>query len=225
MAENLDVNVVAVVLEFLLYILFLLLPLIPTAIIYKLFPETKVAVTGPFQNWTVKATGAFAAYIVTAGIGIFLIVDTTRLINAMTFPAWKIRATIDLLDEHNKEIPLEPGDLNALTVSFKPDRDQTAGNLFDMRIPLVRPEDWPSIHVGLPGFLPTHLDLSKEVSDPKAIRDNFKRTIQLPRPIVLRQTKSTESSNVYNSMAPNLSHREPIETSSAHMVISEKGGE
>jgi hypothetical protein len=52
-----------------LWILYVLLPLIPAVVIFKLFPDTKVTVSGPLQNLTVNATGAFAAYVVTVALG------------------------------------------------------------------------------------------------------------------------------------------------------------
>jgi len=63
----------AVLYSFLLYVLYVLLPLIPAILIFRLFPDTKVSVTGPLQNLTLNATGAFAAYVVTAALGFFLV--------------------------------------------------------------------------------------------------------------------------------------------------------
>ncbi len=56
-----------------LYVLYVLLPLIPAVVTFWLFPEGTVAVEGPLQNLTVKATGAFAAYVVTVALGFFLV--------------------------------------------------------------------------------------------------------------------------------------------------------
>jgi hypothetical protein len=53
----------------LLQVLWVLLPLIPAVLIYRLFPDTKVGVSGPLANLTVRASGAFAGYLV-----VFLIV-------------------------------------------------------------------------------------------------------------------------------------------------------
>jgi hypothetical protein len=63
----------AVTYSFLLYTLFVLLPLIPAVLIFKLFPRVSVSVSGPFSNWTINATGAFAAYLVTATLGFLLV--------------------------------------------------------------------------------------------------------------------------------------------------------
>jgi hypothetical protein len=63
----------AVIYSFCLYVLYVLLPLIPAVLIFRLFPDTKVSVAGPFQNLTLNATGAFAAYVVTVALGFFLV--------------------------------------------------------------------------------------------------------------------------------------------------------
>ncbi|MEY3107246.1 MAG: hypothetical protein RIT35_1424, partial [Pseudomonadota bacterium] len=59
-----DANIAAVLLSCLLYSLYVLLPMIPSIVIYRLFPDTKVALSGPISNLTLKSTGAFSAYIV-----------------------------------------------------------------------------------------------------------------------------------------------------------------
>lgn len=220
--ENLDPDIVAVALSLLLYVFYVLLPIGPAVIIYRLFPETKVALHGPFQNFTLNATGAFAAYIVTAGLGYFLVIETTRLINGITFPAWKIRAHIELLNENKEPIALQEGDLSGLTVTFKPERDQGLGHFFDMRIPLARADDWPMIQVGLPGFSSKPVVLADEVADKSAIIINSKRFIQLPKPIVLIQNRSRD---IYNPLAAELRPVDPAARSSTSLIASGHGGE
>lgn len=220
--EHFDADVIAVALSLLLYVIYVLLPIGPAVIIYKLFPQTTVALHGPFQNFTLNATGAFAAYIVTAGLGYFLVVDTTRLINGMTFPAWRIRAQIELLNENKEPIAIHENDLNALTVTFKPERDQGLGHFFDMRIPLARPGDWPMIQVGLAGFSSKPVVLADEVSDKNAVIINSKRFIQLPRPIVLHQNKSRD---VYNPLAAPLPTVDATASRSITLTARAHGGE
>lgn len=70
----------AIVQSYVLYALFLLMPLIPAVLMLKLFPNDKIAVSGPLQTWTFNATGAFAAYIITAGLGYFLVHNTEQII-------------------------------------------------------------------------------------------------------------------------------------------------
>ena len=56
-----------------LLLVWVMLPLLPAILIYKVFPDTKVTASGPFANLTVATSGAFAAFlIVLAGIGPFV---------------------------------------------------------------------------------------------------------------------------------------------------------
>jgi hypothetical protein len=45
-------------------ILLLLLPLVPSIIVYKISPKDKVGIGGVFHAFTINATGAFAAYLI-----------------------------------------------------------------------------------------------------------------------------------------------------------------
>lgn len=75
----------AVIFSFCLYLFYVLLPLVPAVLIFRMFPETKVTVSGPLQNLTLNSTGAFAAYVVTVALGFFLVqyievqISSTRL--------------------------------------------------------------------------------------------------------------------------------------------------
>jgi hypothetical protein len=68
MSDNL-----AIFCSFCLYVLYVLLPLAPAIIIFKLFPDTKVTLSGPLQHFTINATGAFGAYVATVALGFFLV--------------------------------------------------------------------------------------------------------------------------------------------------------
>src|SRR5579863_8544360 len=61
----------AVLYSFGLYLLYVLLPIVPAVVIFWLFPDSKVWVSGPLQNLTMKTTGAFAAYVVTVSLAFF----------------------------------------------------------------------------------------------------------------------------------------------------------
>lgn len=72
---------------YIVFILFFIIPLIPSILIYKLFPDTKVSASGPFSGLNLKTSGAFAAYICTLIAGVFIINNTIDLIK--TNSTWK----------------------------------------------------------------------------------------------------------------------------------------
>ena len=71
----------AVLYSFALYVLYVLLPIVPAVVIFKLFPDTKVAVSGPLQKLTVKTSGAFGAYVATVALGFFLVQGVEKRID------------------------------------------------------------------------------------------------------------------------------------------------
>src|SRR5262245_53473544 len=84
---------------------FLILPLIPTIVIYKLFPETSVTVSGPLSKLTVNATGAFAAYVTTVMLGYFLVSDIAGTLRRMELARWKVVVKLELQDVTGNAIP------------------------------------------------------------------------------------------------------------------------
>src|SRR5258707_15225279 len=80
------------------HIIWVLLPLAPAVLIYWLFPNTPVAVSGPLSGLTGRAGGAFGAYL-----GVLLLTSgQLRTIDqpiAMLYsPLWNIRGTVQLID-------------------------------------------------------------------------------------------------------------------------------
>ena len=75
------------------------MPLLPAILIYRLFPNTQVAASGPLAGLTVKASGAFAAYLVVF-VFIFPLVSTTGdAIGSGVRPFWEITGEIKLVDQ------------------------------------------------------------------------------------------------------------------------------
>lgn len=56
-----------------LYSFYILLPIVPALIIYKIAPKTPIRTTGTLNGVTFKAGGAFAAYVIVALLGFFII--------------------------------------------------------------------------------------------------------------------------------------------------------
>ena len=74
-----------------LHTVWVLLPLVPAILIYWLFPNTAVAVSGPLASLTVRASGAFAAYLAVFLVTYPLVQRTEQTIGGFQHPFWKIR--------------------------------------------------------------------------------------------------------------------------------------
>ncbi len=129
-----DTNIAAVLLSCLLYSLYVLLPMIPSIVIYRLFPDTKVALSGPLSNLTLKSTGAFSAYIVVVVLGFFLIKNTHTIIAGMVQPMWTIKATLELQDTNGKRLD-DQSALKYMDVFLKPDLRKKEGEFIELQVP------------------------------------------------------------------------------------------
>jgi hypothetical protein len=141
-------------LSFALQAIYILVPIIPAALIYHWFPDTKVTATGKVtSNWTVKAGGAFAAYIVTVLLGFFLADGTQKMISAMTDSTWTVTGDVKLLDKDGNIVPDADKFLKSLDVEIHPPPRDFSGTRLVVRMPVQKddPSDY-SIHVSIPEF-------------------------------------------------------------------------
>jgi hypothetical protein len=182
-----DTNVIAVLLSFGLYLLYVLLPLIPAILIYRLFPDTKVAVSGPLAGLTLKASGAFAAYVVVVVLGVFLVKDTHTIIAGSTQPVWTIRAQVELYDRAGKKVD-DQSSLQYLEVVLNPDIRAREGSFIRLQVP------------GTANQLPEYLISFKlkqfgeqtisiaELGKQEVEVDDFKRILKIIQPIKIIQS-------------------------------------
>ncbi|MFH1853406.1 MAG: hypothetical protein ABIA75_13790 [Candidatus Neomarinimicrobiota bacterium] len=103
-----------IIYSFLLYLLFITLPLIPALLIYKIFPETQVGATGLLGNLKINATGAFAAYLITSILGFFIITHIQGEITNLRYQTWEVKGVVKYLDKDKNLIPFQD-ELVALT--------------------------------------------------------------------------------------------------------------
>lgn len=129
-----DQNTSAVLLSITVYALYVLLPLIPSVIIYKMFPETKVTAEGSISNWKIKSGGAFAAYVVVVLLGHFIIDQTQDIIGGMSVCTWTIHGQVLLKDKDDQPVPGNTL-LQTLDITLMPDIITKQNQVVDVRIP------------------------------------------------------------------------------------------
>jgi len=179
-----DKNTAAVLFAFLLYLLFVLLPLVPTVLIYKFFPEEKVTATGVFSNFRFNATGAFAAYVVTVFLGYFLVTKIHKQICQISNPSWTIKAEVNLKDPHGNEIN-RPHLLETLNVLIDPELKTTKGNKVILKLPGDR-STWATtmIKFEIPGFGFSTIDLGD--ASKTATIDEYDLVMNLDKPVYIK---------------------------------------
>jgi len=163
-----------------LYTLWVLLPLVPSILIYWLFPSTSVAVSGPLANLTVRAGGAFAAYLVIFLVTYYPIVQHAQdVAGGIQHPFWTITGEVKLLDKDGNEINYEKP-LEHMVVypqSFRRD-------VYFLRIYIPQTEEvLPSLILKIPEWNSTNAYKLEEPSDLLAI-DYAHKTIKITKPII-----------------------------------------
>ena len=150
-----------ILLSFALFALYFLLPIIPAVIIYKLFPKTTADVSGPLGGLTIKTGGAFAAYVVTVVLGATLVSKIDDRIAAMSTPVWEVNARIEFRDNQGRVIG-DPQDIvKDVKVMIHPSLEELIYPEFTMRLPLAKPDLWPTLVFQAPGFKPHPIHLKK----------------------------------------------------------------
>jgi hypothetical protein len=179
-------NVLALLYLLLLFSAWLLIPLIPAWITYRITPDQKVGLRGPLEKLTVRASGAFAAYFILLYFSHSLVATGgLPIIGGMATPSvWTFKADIVAIDEAGKPIQI-PESIQALDVSFKPDIHQLGKSKILVRLP-YNPENWPFLTVTIPNFGGAEIDL-KTLSGVDL--NHFKKTVELQGPITVRQAR------------------------------------
>lgn len=168
---------------FALLIIWVLIPLVPAILIYRLFPDTKVSLTGPLSNLTLRATGAFAAYAVVLLIAFFLVQPMHNKICGMSDEVWRVNAHVRIIDESGQ--PVSGQDLfESMTVEVSPDLFHVTQD----SVKLTLPKDsrgWPDLVFHIPDFGGATVNLETEKSNLEI--DRGERIVTLRTPVTIRE--------------------------------------
>jgi hypothetical protein len=122
-----------------IYLLWLLVPLIPAVLIYKLFPKTEVVAKGPFAGLTLNMSGAFAAYFILCLLSYSWVDHAYVALSDLKHLAWTVRGTFKMVDKDGKVI--HPGDefFSKICVRTQPVttdfRDTEESGTFEFTVP------------------------------------------------------------------------------------------
>ena len=120
------------------HIIWVLLPLAPAVLIYLLFPNTPVAVSGPLSGLTVRAGGAFGAYLVVLLLTYGQLRTIDQSIAMLDSQFWNVRGTVQLID--SKARPIDSPDLlQKLVVVTKPETHLI--DKYEIRLRIVQETD------------------------------------------------------------------------------------
>jgi len=166
------------------HILWVLLPLAPAVLIYWLFPNTPVTVSGPLSGLTVRAGGAFGAYLVVLLLTYGQLRTINQSISMLESQFWNVKGTVQLID--SKARPIDSPDLlQKYMVVTKPDTHMF--DKYEIRLRIVQEMD---------GSLPITVIKIPEFGEHRIMwasgkKDEFKRTITFTAPLKIQQESST----------------------------------
>ena len=165
-------EIIAVMLYVVVYLVYVFLPLIPARLVYKWFPDTQASASGQVSMVKFKLGGVAAMYIVTVAIGAVLVDrgNFDDLIRRMTEPTWEVFVPLEF--KNNKEkIAMKQILTRAVVVNTDPSRDRLTEKGFYLKLPLRKPDDWPTVYLEFPGFEPQLVELKELLNSP----ENFDR--------------------------------------------------
>ena len=110
-----------IILSFVMCFIWVLLPMVPSIIIYRIFPESKVGASGVLANLKINATGAFAAYlIILVAAAIYWLGNVQALIPNASYQTWEVTAFVRYADEDGRPLPNQDRYLERTNVDVMP---------------------------------------------------------------------------------------------------------
>ena len=178
-----DANLAALLALLLLFSCWLVVPLLPAWITYRITPDQSIGLKGPLEHVTVRAGGAFAAYLILLVLTYPLVIQGgMSVVGSMAVtPVWTIHADVIAIGPNGEQIDM-PENVQAMTVSFKPDIHKIGKTQITVRMP-YNPDDWPLLTLTIPEFGGAEVDLNRL---PGAKVDHFKKVVEYDTPISVR---------------------------------------
>jgi len=161
-------------------------PLIPAILIYAIFPDTQVVASGPLSGLTVKASGAFGAYLIVFIACIWFVRWGIVTIDEFETPSWTIRAQLELDDPAGKPLATHNFEGLLARLSYSP-RVSNKG-MVTLRVPGSAHRGWRQIRLELPGFGYTNLEISDQAVKS---RDERNKVLVLKEPLKIQASAST----------------------------------
>jgi hypothetical protein len=168
-------------------VFWVVLPLAPALLIYKLIPNNNVTATGTYAGLKIKAGGAFAAYLVVFA-GIYVLVDKAYdAVGASNRSAWTINGSFKLVDENGSTWHPSVEFFRKISVRMQPDVYSFQDNTFTITVP-----------EGMQGGVPKiYLDTDVGPFGPLKLgnMDRVKKTNEIVEPIEVRVVPRNESAD------------------------------
>ncbi len=144
----------AVFLTTMTFLLYVLIPMIPAVVIYRLFPKNRVSAKGVLSGITINTGGAFAAYLIVVLLGKPLVDNINNSIHALSSSVWTVKIPLRLVDEEQGPIDQMSAwnRLDQINIKLRPDIHRV-GQTLELHLPVLgHDEPDNEIRLDVPGF-------------------------------------------------------------------------
>jgi hypothetical protein len=185
MPENAEQNII--IWQYALNASWVLLPLVPSVLIYLIFPKSQTGLSGPFAGLTIRASGAFAAYFLVLLATFPLLNRQNNNLETLLRPSWEISGRVQLEDENGKQVEFNNRGNSPFRVELDPKLVEPLGRSgFVAVVPEVS-HKVPALLITYPGFATYLLDPMSPEGGDNVIIDASSKKIEITSPIIMRR--------------------------------------
>jgi hypothetical protein len=142
-----------------------LLPLIPAILLFRLLPNDKLTVNGPFNNFTVNASGGVGAYVLIFATITVFISDLKKILTPVPQQYWTLHGDVELIKTDGERVPIRvySGKIKVVT---EPDMGQVNPAAGSLLVKLVEGESGlPAVRINVDSFGEKILVIKKGAPD------------------------------------------------------------
>jgi hypothetical protein len=169
-----------------IYAAWVFFPLVPAVLIFYFFPNTPVAVEGPLSSLSIRAGGAFGAYLIVVLVGWPLVGRTAETVAGTEYLTWHLDAEIQVQNSKGEAVD-DPALLRQLNIDM-PETHSVTGAYVALSVPELGQQRLPHVKFEIPGYGTNSFALD----DRKILQiDSFSRKLHARYPIIIKGTGFT----------------------------------
>lgn len=183
------------ILLLIIIIVAILLPIVPAKIAYKLSPDKPISAEGILSGFTVKAGGAFGAYLVILLVLLPFLHLLAQTVSSYLKPAWTVTIPIVIHNKAGKEAYLDQEVFKSIEVSLSP--SSNSGGNQKIQFDVVGDEEsWPhTVWIKIP---PNYVGSINLRGNKNINKDSIGKTVYVNEILALRDEAPAQFPNAYN---------------------------
>lgn len=182
------------ILLLLIIVVAILLPVIPARIAYRLSPDKPISAEGVLSGFTVKAGGAFGAYLVILLVLLPFLHLLAQTVSSYLKPAWTVTVPIIIQDKAGKQVSLHQQAFQSVEVVLSPKMSSGGNEKIQFNV-VGDKEDWPhTVWVKIP---PNYVGSFNLRGNEYIEMDSINKTLTVSEVMPLRDEAPKQFDNVY----------------------------